>query len=732
MIKLERVSKFYSSGDNNVSLGLHNVSLEMSKGEIIGVVGESGSGKSTFLNVVSMLDTFEDGEIYYNGIPASSYTQEEIGEFRKNHIGFIFQNYNLIDSYTVLQNVLMPLMIKGINPKEAKERAKEIIKKVGLEHRIHHKGTKLSGGEKQRCVIARALASDSEILACDEPTGNLDSKTGREIIELIRDVAKDKLVIIVTHNYDELKDIITRRLTFADGNLIEDVKLRPKDNVNDELKPNSEFKFSFRDKVKLSVNDTFSTPRKSFISMLIFLAISAIVAYLYTGLITYQNSYSDPGIFNNIEKDRYVIYEKNNPMNYDDFKNFDYHKDAFCEDSEFTFTTTSIDRGAVLPRFDLSNIKLSKGRMPENEYEVVLGVPEEGLSTCYNEDITFNFGVAYRRYNNITVENVPYDHFVEQVGEKYEYVKYHVVGYYNIKDTTVNAYYVCGTKEFEEKVIETTKNSYALSFVSFEAFNSYNFNTRVDVNADIPDNVIKVKMPENLEGKFTNIEQFFKTYYDDEAINISDLGITYDLVYQGVVLECQANISTLRKLCKNNNYVSIYLKEQVKIDEMTNSLENKGYGVCNAKSAYIHEDISMASILNTILYAFYITGVIFAFVVIFLISYFILARIYSIKNKDYTVFRTLGMSKKDMASLVRIQTVIQSMTSTFVVLLAVLISYIVGHPLIKGFHRIGIFGIIVYIVFMFIYSLFFAIRFNRKLYKFSVQKTFRGGVLGND
>ena len=225
MIKLENVSKYYASGDNNVSLGLHNINVDMNKGEIIGVVGESGSGKSTFLNVVSGLDTFEDGEVYYGDTPVSSFTPEELGEFRKNHIGFIFQNYNLIDSYTVLQNVLMPLLIKGITGKEAKDKAKEIIKKVGLEHRINHKGTKLSGGEKQRCVIARALASDSEILACDEPTGNLDSKTGREIIELIRDVAKDKLVIIVTHNYDELKDIITRRLTFADGNLIEDKQL---------------------------------------------------------------------------------------------------------------------------------------------------------------------------------------------------------------------------------------------------------------------------------------------------------------------------------------------------------------------------------------------------------------------------------------------------------------------------------------------------------------------------
>ena len=190
--------------------------------------------------------------------------------------------------------------------------------------------------------------------------------------------------------------------------------------------------------------------------------------------------------------------------------------------------------------------------------------------------------------------------------------------------------------------------------------------------------------------------------------------------------------ATLKKINKVNNYISIYSKNQVEVDNMTQTLSNKGYGVCNAKEAYIHEDISFASILNTILYAFYITGVIFAFVVVFLISYFILTRIYAIKNKDYTVFRTLGMSKKDMASLVRIQTVLQSMTTSILVLLVATTSYLFGHPIIKGFNRVGIIGIIVYLIFMFIYSLFFAIRFNRKLYKFSVQKTFRGGVLGND
>nr|MCR5462128.1 hypothetical protein [bacterium] len=203
--------------------------------------------------------------------------------------------------------------------------------------------------------------------------------------------------------------------------------------------------------------------------------------------------------------------------------------------------------------------------------------------------------------------------------------------------------------------------------------------------------------------------------------------------YDSYGSKVELNYETLKDLSKEiNPYISIYLTDQAKIDSIYQTLGNKGYGVCNAKEAYLNEDISIASIFNTILYAFYIIGVLFAFIVVFLISYFVLARIYSVKNKDYTVFRTLGMDKKDMASIVRIQTVIQSMIAAIFVIIVALITYLIGKPVIKGFNRIGVLGVIVYLIFMFIYSLFFAQKFNKKLYKFSVSKTFRGGMLGND
>ena len=730
MIKLEKVSKFYASGDNNVSLGLHNVSLEMKKGEIIGIVGESGSGKSTFLNVCSLLDTYEEGEIYYDGIPVSSFTPEEIDEFRKNHIGFIFQNYNLIDSYTVLQNVLMPLIIKGVNLKEAKIKAKEIIKKVGLEHRMNHKGTRLSGGEKQRCVIARALASDSEILACDEPTGNLDSKTGREIIELIKEVARDKLVLIVTHNYEELSDIITRRLTFADGNLIEDTKLKNKQDCSDELLPKSEYKFSFKERLRLSIKDIFSTPKKSILTFIIFLAISAFIAYLYTGLITYRNSYADDGIFQNVVSDRFVIYETGKKFNYSDFDGLDINHYANFEDQLIFFKTDTVDREAAYFRFSMPNVKLKKGTFPKNDNEVILGVPENGISSCYKETVTFDlrFGAAatgkYDKYNDL----------MELTESGYKAKEFKVVGYYTLSDSTIRDYIVTGTSNFTQMVtnslINKTLINYSDSRIDCYLTDDFYIRNRL-VDDNLADNVIKLTLPSSYEEVFNDIENNLLLKYND--VILDKTGLTFDISYELTTFNSSmsANMNTYRRYAYLfDNYLSIYETDQVKIDNLINKISNLGYSICNAKEAYVIEDLSFSSILNTILYAFYIVGVIFAFVIVFFISYFILARIYAIKNKDYTVFRTLGMSKKDMASLVRIQTVILSLSTAILVLIAVGISYIFNYPIIGGFHRIGILGIIVYLIFM--YSLFFAIRFNRKLYKFSVSKTFRGGVLGND
>ncbi|MBO4766880.1 MAG: ATP-binding cassette domain-containing protein [Lachnospiraceae bacterium] len=214
-LSLANIGKIYVS-EGNVAVGIRGVNLSFELGEFVAITGASGSGKSTLLNVLSGMDTYEEGELFIEGQPTSHYLQPDWEEYRAKYISFIFQDYNIIDSFTVLQNVELALMTIS-DPIERRRRAIELIERVGLKSHMKHKGSQLSGGQKQRTVIARALAKDSPIILADEPTGNLDSETSKEIVELLREVSKDKLLVMVTHNFDQVEHVATRHIRVFDG-----------------------------------------------------------------------------------------------------------------------------------------------------------------------------------------------------------------------------------------------------------------------------------------------------------------------------------------------------------------------------------------------------------------------------------------------------------------------------------------------------------------------------------
>ena len=224
LLTLRDIGKIYVS-EGSVAVGIRGVNLSFSRGEFVAVTGKSGSGKSTLLNVISGMDSYEEGELYIEGKPTSHYLQPEWEEYRQRYISFIFQDYNIIESFTVLQNVELALMHIE-DKKERRRRALELIDRVGLSSHIRHKGSRLSGGQKQRTVIARALAKDSPIILADEPTGNLDSTTSREIMELLREVSSDKLLIVVTHNFEQVEAYATRHIRIFDGAVESDHVLR--------------------------------------------------------------------------------------------------------------------------------------------------------------------------------------------------------------------------------------------------------------------------------------------------------------------------------------------------------------------------------------------------------------------------------------------------------------------------------------------------------------------------
>ena len=190
IIKLENVCKYYYS-NNTVTMGLNKINLEFSKGEFVAITGESGSGKTTLLNVIAGLDTYEDGELLYKGELTSHFDTDDWEEYRKNKISFIFQNYNLIDSYTALENVMTVLLIQGYTKEEANEKALALLDQVGILERKDNRATQLSSGQKQRLAIARALAKNTDIIVADEPTGNLDVENGDAILKLLGELSKE-------------------------------------------------------------------------------------------------------------------------------------------------------------------------------------------------------------------------------------------------------------------------------------------------------------------------------------------------------------------------------------------------------------------------------------------------------------------------------------------------------------------------------------------------------------
>ena len=229
MLKLKNIKKGYKTG-NFIQHALKNISVSFRKDEFVAILGPSGSGKTTLLNIIGGLDRYDSGDLIIDGKSTKGFKDKDWDAYRNHAVGFIFQSYNLISHISVLENVEMGMTLSGISAAERKRKALELLEKVGLKDHAHKKPNQLSGGQMQRVAIARALANDPKIILADEPTGALDSKTSTQIMELIKEIAKDKLVIMVTHNAELAKDYASRIVSMKDGVILDDTD--PYDDKN--------------------------------------------------------------------------------------------------------------------------------------------------------------------------------------------------------------------------------------------------------------------------------------------------------------------------------------------------------------------------------------------------------------------------------------------------------------------------------------------------------------------
>ncbi len=221
MLQIKNIHKEYKTG-GFVQKALDGVNLNLRENEFVAILGPSGSGKTTLLNIIGGLDRYDCGDLIINGISTKKYKDRDWDSYRNHTIGFVFQSYNLIPHQTVLANVELALTISGISKKERRQRAKKALEQVGLGQQLHKRPSQMSGGQMQRVAIARALVNDPDILLADEPTGALDSDTSVQVMELLKDVAKDRLVVMVTHNPELAEAYATRIVKLKDGQIRSD------------------------------------------------------------------------------------------------------------------------------------------------------------------------------------------------------------------------------------------------------------------------------------------------------------------------------------------------------------------------------------------------------------------------------------------------------------------------------------------------------------------------------
>ncbi|NLZ54118.1 MAG: ABC transporter ATP-binding protein [Thermoanaerobacteraceae bacterium] len=221
MILVENMTKLYGNGEDKV-VALKDVNLHVKTGEFVAIMGPSGSGKSTLMNILGCLDKPTSGEYYLDGKPISQLDNRQLAYIRNKKIGFVFQNFNLLPRMSSLRNVEIPMIYAGVSPSERRIKAMEALKSVGLGDRWHHKPNELSGGQRQRVAIARALINSPGIILADEPTGNLDSKSGAEIMEIFTDLHRNGATIVLVTHEDEIARYAQRVVIFRDGRKVDE------------------------------------------------------------------------------------------------------------------------------------------------------------------------------------------------------------------------------------------------------------------------------------------------------------------------------------------------------------------------------------------------------------------------------------------------------------------------------------------------------------------------------
>lgn len=756
MLKLKNLSKFYYS-KGIIASGLNRVNLELHPGEFVVITGESGSGKSTLINVISGLDSYEEGEMYIDGNETSHFTVNDFENYRRKYIANIFQSFNLVSSYTVFQNVELVLLVEGRRKSDVKEKVSAIIEKVGLAEFANTKVSKLSGGQKQRVAIARALAKETPIIVADEPTGNLDSKSALGIVQLLKDVAEDHLVIVVTHNYDQFEDCASRRIKLSDGRIIEDEVITPRRDehkiVAVETKP-----MTWANKFILGIRNTFNIFPKFLLLLLVFLFLSASVIFQYAGIKANNDAFEGFGtnmFFSNSSDRRVVVkHSDNSPMtekDYEKLKDTPHYKTLFKDDiildvSFYSFDDDPSEDDEMKDQYNvymqahpapMSEMpkKLLAGKKPKADNEAVIGLysmtlDEDALKGQVGKEVKFNDdgGEEY----TVKVSGV---YFIDKQKTQASGVEidFEGVGKIFLSDSILSKARASKIDSISKTEILINGKKYPLGADGGQ-FNVYPNANVAKGYAIVPEEVDALY--ESGSSRWKQLVYNVKNIYFRDTTTVvsvatytknnykSLLGI--DKPFEDISGNIYINDEEYNSLFMKENYQStVYIDERKNADEAVSWLKDNGYTVVSlakAKTQFIDTDI--LNIVTVPLNVAIVVG-------IFFICYFVIRLILRSRSTYFSTLRLICLDIKSIKQILDIELI-------FIINIAyfILVAFIrlVQTKVLKISFLVEIFDFIqiqdYIILYVIVVCLAYIIsrKFSKKLFKKSAMSTFREEV----
>lgn len=692
MLKLENITKIYE-GKNFKQIALNNVTLAFRNNEFVSILGPSGSGKTTLLNIIGGLDKYTYGNLIIDGVSTRKYKERDWNNYRSNKVGFIFQSYNLINHQTVLSNVLLSLNIAGKPKKESIKLAKKVLKHVGLENYIKKKPKELSGGQMQRVAIARALVTNPDIILCDEPTGALDSQTSIQIMELLKEISKEKLVIMVTHNVTLANKYSDRVIALNDGVITYDTSPYEVENCSLKKIKNKRKTMNKFTSLSLSFNNLLTKKSRtlltSFAGSIGIIGIALVLSLskgtqkyinkiekntfskypisIMESYIDYQNMFDKENesckngsicsindLTNNVVNDNKInsISKFSNILkqNYENINNYTldinynynidlniYKDNKLIENSSLYFKEFFNNNSPLLKEYTLIY-----GKLPEKYNEIVIVTDENGKlplslmkSLFLNEDIDSSktINISYEKIIDSKFKLAPETFYYIYENDTWQYIKNNQDKINDILDKSINLKITGILKLNKDAVIsESGFIGYSKKLINYlnDEVNSSNIKKSILENKDIN------PLTNNLYDENMTYEMLL------DSISINDKNPIKIDIYPKDYKSKEKIESIIKKYNEENSNDKVYYTDYLKV--------------------FLNSITSLIKMITYVLTAFIGVSLIVSSIMISIITYISVLE----RTKEIGILRSLGASKKDIKNIFKAETIIIGTISGFI------------------------------------------------------------------